>query len=216
MNSINTNKGYMDDDLKFIPLNLQEPFSSKNSPWFPLINFNSDSYGNMRSDNKVNFTPPDSSAGINSNLVTIPQISILPEPKLNSSNPMISTDKTNNGLNNNPTTNTLENPSAVNKDELHCYGTPSSKCPPNDINNEMDTEPVHMNILRNFDFSLDSSYDTRDCYQNEVDKIFKRIKEDNGSIWGTLKAYRVPTPISSLIIKQVIKLTIKYCKELSR
>ena len=44
----------------------------------------------------------------------------------------------------------------------------------------------------------------------EIDEIFESIKTNNSHIFSTLKAYRIPLPIASLIIKKIIKITLEH------
>ena len=47
-------------------------------------------------------------------------------------------------------------------------------------------------------------------FPNKIDDIFECIKTDNSAILSTLKAYRMPLPIASLIIKKIIKITLEH------
>ena len=46
--------------------------------------------------------------------------------------------------------------------------------------------------------------------ESEVDKIFKKIEDNNSVVLATMKAYRIPYPIAKLLIKNIIKLTLEY------
>ena len=71
-------------------------------------------------------------------------------------------------------------------------------------------DPPHMEILRELD--LGSEYDSiyRDDKSKEIDSIFKKIEENHGAIISTLKAYRIPYPIISLLVKKIIKITLEH------
>ena len=71
-------------------------------------------------------------------------------------------------------------------------------------------DPPHMEILRELD--LGSQYDSiyRDDKSKEIDSIFKKIEENHGAIISTLKAYRIPYPIISLLVKKIIKITLEH------
>ena len=75
-------------------------------------------------------------------------------------------------------------------------------------------ELIHMNLLRsiNLDDYLYDGYrgESGDLMQ-EIDRIFNLIKSDN-SIMDTFKAYNLPKPISDLIIKKIIKITLENSK----
>ncbi|MBW6408631.1 hypothetical protein [Clostridium weizhouense] len=69
-------------------------------------------------------------------------------------------------------------------------------------------------ILRNFDLDLDESMDLeRSCSDNSVNKIYAKIAKENSAIINTLSSYNIPSPVSRLIIKRIIKLSLKYCNE---
>ena len=71
-------------------------------------------------------------------------------------------------------------------------------------------DPPHMEILRELD--LGSEYDSiyRDDKSKEIDSIFKKIEENHGAVISTLKAYRIPYPIISLLVKKIIKITLEH------
>ena len=75
-------------------------------------------------------------------------------------------------------------------------------------------ELIHMNLLRsiNLDDYLYDGYrgESGDLMQ-EIDRIFNLVKSDN-SIMDTFKAYNLPKPISDLIIKKIIKMTLENSK----
>lgn len=75
-------------------------------------------------------------------------------------------------------------------------------------------ELIHMNLLRslNFDDYLYDGYrgESGNLMQ-EIDRIFNLVKSDN-SIMDTFKAYNLPKPISDLIIKKIIKMTLENSK----
>lgn len=106
-----------------------------------------------------------------------------------------------------PNENILNNefPSETSSDNLYSYNT-------NDSRNISYYLPSinPLDILRNFDLSF-SGDDSRDSVSNkEIDDIFECIKTDNSAILSTLKAYRMPLPIASLIIKKIIKITLEH------
>ena len=71
-------------------------------------------------------------------------------------------------------------------------------------------EPPHMEILRELD--LGSEYESiyRNEKSKEIDGIFNKIEENHGAIISTLKAYRIPYPIISLLVKKIIKITLEH------
>lgn len=64
----NRNVKSEDDDLKFIPLNVREPFIDKDSSWFPVIDLNLPSFSNIPQGFVLGFTAQTD----NSNLVGTP------------------------------------------------------------------------------------------------------------------------------------------------
>lgn len=119
-------------------------------------------------------------------------------PSMDTSNTMPITSANQNMLNN-------EFPSEPASDDLYSYNTNDSR------NISYYLPSVNpLDILRNFDFSL-SDDDSRDSASNkEIDEIFECIKTNNSAILSTLKAYRIPLPIASLLIKKIIKTTLEH------
>ncbi|WP_411168693.1 hypothetical protein ACH36K_16535 [Clostridium sp. MB05] len=74
-------------------------------------------------------------------------------------------------------------------------------------------EPPHMEVLRQLNLGDDHDSISRDVKEKEVNKIFKKIEGEHGFILGTLKIYRIPYSISSLLVKKIIKLTLENCRK---
>ena len=75
-------------------------------------------------------------------------------------------------------------------------------------------ELIHMNLLRSInldDYLYDGYRGESGNLMQEIDRIFNLIKSDN-SIMDTFKAYNLPKPISDLIIKKIIKITLENSK----
>ena len=75
-------------------------------------------------------------------------------------------------------------------------------------------ELIHMNLLRSInldDYLYDGYRGESGNLMQEIDRIFNLIKSDN-SIMDTFKAYNLPKPISDLIIKKIIKMTLENSK----
>ncbi|GAA0077518.1 hypothetical protein UT300005_18960 [Clostridium sp. CTA-5] len=82
------------------------------------------------------------------------------------------------------------------------------------INNNIKRILTPDEILRSFDLDLDESMDLeRNCCDNDINKIYAKIEKENPAIINTLSSYNVPSPISRLIIKRIIKLSLKYCNK---
>ena len=88
---------------------------------------------------------------------------------------------------------------------------------PNNFNNTNNTNPssmggiiTPMDIVRETDLSLDEDFSRKNYSNDDIDAIFNSIQENNPSIFSALKAYRVPYPIATLLIKKVIQSTLEY------
>lgn len=214
----NNNNNDNNDDLTFIPLNIDSSLAP-NSTKFPLqiegisvtktLGTISLGFPNLN----INPTPMP--------LTTNPMIELAPltpYPKniptidsnesLNTKNNNINTNNTNNNTNTNNTNNTttgLEYPSEIDDSFLYSYNEPK-------VNERYIDDSINiLDILRNFDMSLDfSSSESRknNCTEDEVNKIFALIEKDNPGILATMKAYRVPYPITKLLIKKIIKISL--------
>ena len=214
----NNNNNDNNDDLTFIPLNIDSSLAP-NSTKFPLqiegisvtktLGTISLGFPNLN----INPTPMP--------LTTNPMIELAPltpYPKniptidsnesLNTKNNNINTNNKNNNTNTNNTNNTttgLEYPSEIDDSFLYSYNEPK-------VNERYIDDSINiLDILRNFDMSLDfSSSESRknNCTEDEVNKIFALIEKDNPGILATMKAYRVPYPITKLLIKKIIKISL--------
>lgn len=214
----NNNNNDNNDDLTFIPLNIDSSLAP-NSTKFPLqiegisvtktLGTISLGFPNLN----INPTPMP--------LTTNPMIELAPltpYPKniptidsnesLNTKNNNINTNNKNNNINTNNTNNTttgLEYPSELDDSFLYSYNEPK-------VNERYIDDSINiLDILRNFDMSLDfSSSESRknNCTEDEVNKIFALIEKDNPGILATMKAYRVPYPITKLLIKKIIKISL--------
>ncbi|MGL5380899.1 hypothetical protein [Clostridium sp.] len=250
MSSKNKKVVNCDDDMQFVPLTLHSPFSANDSQWVPLVNIDANSVNEMTNNFFVGFTPPCTGNILDSGVVSMPALPILPFEEVN--NPInisnenkspSTSDKETSGSKkapkntydkNNPSTNDtnanigdidLLYPSENPSDELYSYnesnGSPSKCIPRTDLDDSKDIiidDPIltHMQLLRDYDFSyeeLDVFTDRSDKCKNEVDDVFNKLVTESPGILAALKAYKVPYPISMLIIKKIIKLTLKICKE---
>ena len=118
--------------------------------------------------------------------------------------PSIDTSNTTPIISSNENTINNEFPSEPSSNDLFSYNT-------TDFRNISYYLPLinPLDILRNFNLSLYD--DSRDSASNkEIDEIFESIKTNNSHIFSTLKAYRIPLPIASLIIKKIIKITLEH------
>ena len=209
-----TNKNKKDNDLTFAPMNIQDALKPANFPTpnisggpmsngtmymcfpAPSINMMNPAMNNENKPSTVPLTP------YPSNIPDIEQTQTLPSTNTNNSN-----NTTNKVPSSFPTeSSNLEYPSEVNSEELYSYNKPR-------LNDNYDKNSVNpLDIVRNFtleDISLSNDY-RGDNKESEVDKIFKKIEDNNSVVLATMKAYRIPYPIAKLLIKNIIKLTLEY------
>lgn len=135
-----------------------------------------------------------------------PNVPLMPYP---SSIPSLELDDLNTLNNLTPTSGMTESSQETDSDDLYSYNVPEHS-----INTTATTHDTinAVDILRNFDYSYDyNSYDNRnDISSKDVDKIFEEIEKNHPGILATMKAYRVPYPISKVLIKKIIYITTKY------
>ena len=205
-----------DDDLNFIPLNINSSLAP-NSTKFPL-QFNVDGISVTKTLGTISMGFPN--LNINPTplpLTTNPITELAPLTPYPKNIPTIdsntSFNNTNNQFNNNVNKNNigseLEYPTEQDDNFLHSYN--ESK-----VNERYLDESINiLDILRNFDMTLDfSSSESRknNCTEDDVNEVFSLIEKDNPGILATMKAYRIPYPIAKLLIKKIIKISLDNCK----
>ncbi len=103
----------------------------------------------------------------------------------------------------------LEYPSEQDDNFLHSYNETK-------VNERYSDDSVNiLDILRNFDISVDFSSDEfrkNNCTEDEVDELFAVIEKDSPGILATMKTYRIPYPIAKLLIKKIIQISLDNCK----
>lgn len=156
-------------------------------------------------------TPSTMPPGVNTTTVfpsptTMPNIPLMPYP---SSIPSLELDDLNTLNNLAPPPGAIESSQEADSDDLHSYNAPEHSI--NTTANTPDTINA-VDILRNFDYSYDYTIaDNRnDMSSKDIDKIFEEIEKNHPGILATMKAYRVPYPISKVLIKKIIYITTKY------
>jgi hypothetical protein len=258
----NKNRQQDDDDLKFMPLNIREPFLDKDSSWFPVIDMALPDFSELPNSFLSGFSTPVDNSNLEGN--SLKTLDLIQNNNLNVQN-----------LDNNQSAEeftkdfNLEYPSETLEEELYSYNK-DKKCKSiNDSTNNINMqnmknnsgnmsgmnnvnmqgnnmgnmnsgneningmnmnnrktqsynsnygntqdEPIHMNLLRSFNFEsfLDGKYRGESgSLIEEIDRIFNIVKNDS-SITQTFKAYNIPKPISDLIIKKIIKITLENSK----
>ena len=197
-----------DDDLKFMPLNISEPLNP-NSSKFPLT-FQSDGISVTKSYGTISLGFP--SLSINpsplplSNTPYIQQAPLTPYPNSipNLSSTNSGTVKSNLGN----TNQDLEFPAEGADGFLYSYN--ETRIDNNYLNNIVNP----LEVLRDFDLSidLDDTYRHDKCGEANVEEIFCELESKNAGIIATMKAYRIPYPITKLLIKKIIKISLDNCK----
>lgn len=182
--AMNSNKDT--NDLNLVPFKSSMP-SNMPIGWIPVFSFNKLNQMN------IPFSSQNFSAMYSN-----------PTPNLSSSGSMSS-------LN-------VENyPSDENINNLYSYNkaNPTSdntyKNPSSNINRSENISEV----LRNYTADLDENVDLcRHCLDKRIDKIYDKIQEKDPEIISLLvENYKIPCPIAKIVIRKIIKLSLKYCKK---
>lgn len=105
----------------------------------------------------------------------------------------------------NETTNE-QYPDETKKDTLYSYNKPIKKVPSN-MGSRI------LNSLRELDLDLDESTDLAMNINENIDTIYNKIELNYPGTFILLNSYNIPSPISKLIIRRIIKLSIKYCNK---
>lgn len=213
----NNEKYNNDDDLTFIPLNIDSSLAP-NSTKFQL-QFDIEGISLTKTLGTISLGFPN--LNINPTpvpLTTNPMVELAPLtpypkniPTMDSNTSLNKkSNNTNNQSNNNTTINNsnttgLEYPSELDDSFLYSYNEEK-------VNERYIDDSVNiLEVLRNFDISLDfSSSESRknNSTEDEVNEIFSLIEKDNPGILATMKAYRIPYPITKLLIKKIIKISL--------
>ena len=211
----NNNNNNNNDDLTFIPLDINSSLAP-NSTKFPL-QFDIEGVSVTKTLGTISLGFPN--LNINPTpvpLTTSPMTELAPLtpypkniPTIDSNTSLNEKSTTKNNTTNNNYTTGLEYPAELDDSFLYSYNEPK-------VNERYTDDSVNiLDILRNFDISLDfSSSESRknNCTEDEVNAIFALIEKDNPGILATMKAYRIPYPITKLLIKKIIKISLDNCK----
>ena len=65
-----------------------------------------------------------------------------------------------------------------------------------------------MSLLRDVDFNINDNFRNTKNLNKKIDEIFNIIKKEE-SIIETFKVYNIPKPLSDLIIKKIIKISLE-------
>ena len=103
-------------------------------------------------------------------------------------------------------------PSETESSQLYCYYSSFNDC--DEKNSKIIPSmriPTPSEILQNFDLDLDETDDLeRDGSKGDVNRIYTQIEKNNPSIFTTFSSYGIPSPITKVIIKRSIKLSLMY------
>lgn len=211
MSSKKNNKD--NDDLNFIPLNIDSSLAP-NSTKFPLL-FNMDGISSTKTFGTLSLGFPNLNINptpipLNTNPMTeLAPLTPYPKNVPNiDSNTSLKESNNNTNITNNTNTE-LEYPTELDDSFLYSYN--EEKVNKRYLDDSINT----LDILRNLDISLDFSLnDSRkyNCTEDEVNELFALIEKDNPGILATMKAYRIPYPITKLLIKKIIKISLDNCK----
>lgn len=214
MNSKKDNtENHNNDDLNFIPLDIDSSLAP-NSTKFPL-QFDIEGISITKTLGTISLCFPNLNINptpmpLNENPI-VELAPLTPYPKnIPTIDSATSLNQSNEATNINVKSNTsVEYQSEVDDSILYSYNEPK-------VNERYIDDSVNiLDILRNFDISLDfSSSESRknNCSEDEVNKILSLIEKDNPGILATMKAYRIPYPITKLLIKKIIKISLDNCK----
>lgn len=232
---------YPDDDLTFIPLNIdyslapngskfQLPLHTSNISIYESINSISFGFPNLNinpSPIPLNTQQPIDMAPLTPYPQNIPDIN--KNTSLNK-NTNIPNNNFNNNTNNTSLNNNANNNNFNNNNNLNNTNTPGELEYPSELDddflysyndakvNERYLENIidPIDILRNFDLSLEFS-DTESrknkCSEEDINEIFCLIEKEHAGILASMKAYRIPYPIAKLLIKKIIKISLENCKK---
>ena len=121
----------------------------------------------------------------------------------------------------------IQYPGDTSSDTLYSYNnanlntTNTSNTTPNtstnNINNNTTTNANVKNpaeLLRSLNLDVDEDIDLiRCCKDDDINKLYKEIENDCPGILSLLEAYNIPSPIAKLIVRRIIKITMRYCKK---
>lgn len=180
---------------------------------------NSNSYNNYNSTNNSNtYNDPNSSNSYNgydnSNNYNDSNNS-------NNYNNPNNSNSYNSSSNYNNSTNSYLNlyPSETESEFLYCYYSSFGDCKYNNKNYNKHNNyriPTPSEALINLDMDIDldelNGLD-RTCCNNDIDAIYSKIEKDHSGIFTTLSSYKVPYPISRIMVRRLVKLTLSYCEK---
>ncbi len=191
------------DDLNFIPLNIKGPLTPGSSK-FPLVmNMDGISIGTNSNNIFLNFssiTPSNMVSNLKTNSPLIPYPSSIPELEYDS-NLLDGT------IPNSNISEEILSPTELSEDDLYSYN--ESTFDNNYFKNTVD----HMELLRTLGISIedfDLSNRGKKC-DSHLDDVFKDIEENYKGIIATMRTYRIPYPITKLLIKRIIEVSLKNC-----
>lgn len=115
----------------------------------------------------------------------------------------------------------VDYPNETSESNLYSYNKNNSSSPMSttskydSINVDVSNSEI-IEVLKSLDASLnESSHLMRNINDNRINDIYKDIVNEDSNILSLLNAYRIPKPISKLILTRTIKTTLNYSDNIS-
>lgn len=107
-----------------------------------------------------------------------------------------------------PKQNTSDNnpnkyPSDISSDTLYSYNSSENRFP--------DVQEI-VSML-NIPYDEDNSGLDRDGTDKKINNIYETIEKNYSEIIKTLESYKIPLPVSKLIVRKIIRISVKYSKK---
>lgn len=231
----NKENDYDNEDLKFIPINIRTQFTEKNSTWLPQLDVNNLQSENLNESFLINFENNINDLSLERRnikiLDNIDTKKALPDMKKEKFEEDFDLEypsetyeeelysynkedckKINNNFNSNNFNSNSSNYNNVNKDINNKNNEMNNNKIKNNENTLMEldyyTELIHMSLLRDVDFNINDNFRNTKNLNKKIDEIFNIIKKEE-SIIETFKVYNIPKPLSDLIIKKIIKISLE-------
>lgn len=227
-----------DNDLVLVPFNVESPFSSATAGFVPVYVANPDLGNSPFFNAGTNQFPQPLLPNINTSNMSNPNNSISTKMKNNMNNNMsnslgntISNTSPNTSKNNydlwaNPSANNNQNtlksynnstppkqdtsdnnpnkyPSDISSDTLYSYNSSENRFP----------EIQEIISMLNIPYYEDNSSSDRNDADKKINSIYETIEKKYSEIIKTLESYKIPLPVSKLIVRKIIRISVKYSKK---
>ncbi|WP_244834758.1 hypothetical protein [Clostridium sp. BJN0001] len=99
-------------------------------------------------------------------------------------------------------------PSETNESEMHCYYNSITPCPNTVEENRI---PSPSDVLMNLNFDVDElTSNTRSKTFIQSNLILKSLEKNEPNIIATFSSYKIPYPITKILLQKIIKLSLDY------